>query len=227
MSTTTTFRNKLLNLYFNNTGAADIGDATGLRGSTTAGSVYISLHSADPGIAGSQTTSEISYTGYARVAVGRGSAFTVSAGQASNNATITFGACTAGTATPMFFGIGSASSGAGTLDLSGPLGTNLGPFTATTADNITFGGLSGVAVDDRIVFFASPGSMLPTGMTEGTVYWVKTVSGDVVTIAATQGGTVIDLTTAGDGIGFKVSSLAISAGITPSYAASALSVVIG
>jgi hypothetical protein len=64
-------------------------------------------------------------------------------------------------------------------------------------------------------------------MTEGTVYWVKTVSGDVVTIAATQGGTVIDLTTAGDGIGFKVSSLAISAGITPSYAASALSVVIG
>jgi hypothetical protein len=67
-------------LLFNNTNAANIGDATGLRGSTTAGSLYLSLHTADPGETGSQTTSECNYTSYARQAVARSSGgFTITA----------------------------------------------------------------------------------------------------------------------------------------------------
>lgn len=60
-----------LNLLFNNTNAANIGDATGLRGSSTAGNLYISLHTSDPGATGDQTTNEATYTSYARVAVVR------------------------------------------------------------------------------------------------------------------------------------------------------------
>jgi len=227
VSATTTFVQKLLNLYFNNTNAANIGDATGLRGSTTAGSHYFSLHSADPGITGDQTTNEISYTGYARVAVARGSAFTVSGRQAVNASAINFPACTGGSASPLFWGVGSASSGVGNLDMSGPLGTNLGPFTGATSGNITIGNLSGLAVNDQIAFFATPGSVLPAGVTEGTVYFVKTLSGDVITISATQGGSAITITTAGDGIAFRVAGLAISNGITPSFAASALVSLLG
>ena len=37
-----------LTLLLNNTNWANIGDATGLRGSTVAGSLYIALHTADP-----------------------------------------------------------------------------------------------------------------------------------------------------------------------------------
>lgn len=62
----------LLKLLFQNTTWANIGDATGLVGSGTAGSFYVSLHTADPS-AGNQTTSETSYTGYTRVAVARSS----------------------------------------------------------------------------------------------------------------------------------------------------------
>ena len=62
MSKGNTFENDLLLLVFNNTNAANIGDATGLRGSSTAGSLYVSLHTADPGEAGDQTTDEITYT---------------------------------------------------------------------------------------------------------------------------------------------------------------------
>lgn len=61
----------LLNLLFNNTNAANIGDATGLRGSSSAGSLYLSLHTADPGLTGDQTTSEATYTSYTRVGVVR------------------------------------------------------------------------------------------------------------------------------------------------------------
>lgn len=56
---------------FNNTDFANIGDAGGLQNSATAGSLYISLHTSDPGEAGSQTTNEANYTSYARVAVAR------------------------------------------------------------------------------------------------------------------------------------------------------------
>lgn len=59
---------------FQNANVANIGDGTGLRGSPTAGSLYISLHSADPGAAGDQTTSEASYTNYARQGVARSAA---------------------------------------------------------------------------------------------------------------------------------------------------------
>ena len=52
----------LLLLIFNNTTWANIGDATGIVGSTTAGSLYLGLHTASPGETGDQTTSEVSYS---------------------------------------------------------------------------------------------------------------------------------------------------------------------
>lgn len=121
MSATNAFETALLNLIFANTNAANIGDATGLRGSTTAGSFYISLHTADPGETGTQTTSEVAYTGYARVAVARsGAGWTVSGNSASNAALVTFGTVTASAGSPvLYFGIGSDVSGAGNLFLRG------------------------------------------------------------------------------------------------------------
>lgn len=71
MSMTNAAETALLTLIFNNTDWANVGDAGGLQNSATAGSFYISLHTADPGETGSQTTSETAYTNYARVAVAR------------------------------------------------------------------------------------------------------------------------------------------------------------
>lgn len=129
MSATNALETALLQLYFQNTNAANIGDATGLRGSTTAGSVFVSLHTADPGEAGTQTTSETAYTGYARLAVARSAAgWTVAGNTASNAAALTFGTCTAlPGANITHFGIGSAASGVGTLDFKGALGAAYTP----------------------------------------------------------------------------------------------------
>ena len=71
MSKSNACENSLLLLIFNNTDFALVGDAGGLQNSATAGNLYFSLHTADPGEAGDQTTSEITYTSYARVAVAR------------------------------------------------------------------------------------------------------------------------------------------------------------
>ena len=112
----------LLNLLFNNTGWPNVGDAAGLQNSATAGSFYVALHSSDPGDAGDQTTNEVSYTGYDRVAVARsGAGFTIAGNQVSNAATVQFGECTAGTATATHFSVGLLSSGAGDILYSGAL----------------------------------------------------------------------------------------------------------
>ena len=122
MSMSNAAETDLLKLLFTNTNWANVGDATGLRGSSTAGSFYIALHTADPGEAGDQTTSEISYTTYARVAVARSAGgWTVSGATSVNAATITFGACTAGSGTATYFSIGLASSGASEIVVSGQI----------------------------------------------------------------------------------------------------------
>jgi len=129
VSASNAFENDCLLLLFNNTNIANLGDATGVRGSTTAGSLFVALHTADHGEAGNQTTSEIAYTGYARVAVARSSAgWTVSGTaptQAANAAAVTFGACTAGSGVATFFSVGRDTSGTGEILASGALTASL------------------------------------------------------------------------------------------------------
>lgn len=113
---TDTLENQLLLLLFNNVDFAGIGDPAGVRGSTEAGSFYISLHTADPGEAGTQSTSEATYSGYARVGVVRSaSGWTVSDNSFSNTADVVFPAATGGSNTITHLGIGTAASGAGKL----------------------------------------------------------------------------------------------------------------
>lgn len=135
MSATNTFETNILKLILQNVDHPNIGDATGLRGSTTAGVLYVSLHTGDPGEAGSQTTSEATYTGYARVSVARSAGgWAVASGVGDNVAAITFGACSAGSNTITHFGLGSDSSGAGNLFFSGALTASLAVSAGITPE---------------------------------------------------------------------------------------------
>ncbi len=126
MSMTNAAEADLLELIFLNVDFAHIGNAGGLRGSTSAGSFYISLHTADPGESGNQTTNEASYTGYARVAVARsGSGFTLTTSTISNTALVQFAQCTGGSNTLTHFGIGTDLSGSGNLIFKGALTSSL------------------------------------------------------------------------------------------------------
>ena len=126
MSMSNSLENSTLLHYLQNADIANIGDAAGLQNSATEGSLYVSLHTGDPGEAGTQATSESAYTSYARVAVARNSGgWTVSTNTGSNAALVTWPACTGGSSTVTYFGIGTDSAGAGTLMFSGALTASL------------------------------------------------------------------------------------------------------
>lgn len=133
MSKSNTFENDILALIFNNTDIADIGDASGIQNSATAGDLYIALHTSDPGEAGTATTNETAYTDYARVAVPRSVVgWTVSGNSATNAAQITFPQCGVTGATITHVSITTASTGASKILYSGALNSSL-----TVALNIT------------------------------------------------------------------------------------------
>ena len=140
MSKSNAFENSLLKLIFNATAIANLADNAA---SSPLTNLYVSLHTADPGEAGDQSTSEATYTGYARVAVLRTSGgWTVTNNSVSPVANIDFANCTAGTNTITYFGVGTASTGAGVLYYSGTVSPSISVSSGvtprlTTASTIT------------------------------------------------------------------------------------------
>lgn len=123
MSKGNTFENDIVALIFNGTAISNIADNAS---SSPLASLYLSLHTGDPGEAGNQTTNEAAYTSYARVAVARNSSgFTVSGNSASLTSTVVFPEATGGSETLTHAGIGTASSGAGKLLYKGALSANI------------------------------------------------------------------------------------------------------
>jgi hypothetical protein len=129
MSKSNDFEGQLLDLIFLNTNIANLGDATGLRGSTVAGQLFLSLHTADPGEIGQQATNECNYTGYARVGVARsGAGFSRALNVVSLVATQSFPNPTNLTNLPQtatHFALGVASSGATVVCYKGAVTPNI------------------------------------------------------------------------------------------------------
>lgn len=130
MSMSNAAEQALLDLLFLNVDWANVGDAAGLQNSATAGSFYVALHTADPGEAGNQTTSEAAYTSYARVAVARTSGGWTRVGSTiSNTALVQFPQCTGSSSTITHFSVGTDSSGTGQIIVSGALSSSLAVST--------------------------------------------------------------------------------------------------
>jgi hypothetical protein len=119
-----TFINDYLKLLFNATAIANIADNAA---SSPLTNLYVSLHTADPTASGTQTSSEATYTSYARVAVARTtSGWTAASAQSTSPvAAITFPAGTGGSGTVTYFGIGTLTSGTGKLLYSGTVTPNI------------------------------------------------------------------------------------------------------
>ena len=116
-------RAHLLKLIFNGTAIANIADDAGTSPLTN---LYVSLHTADPGETGNQTTNECAYTSYARVAVARTSGgWTVTANSVSPTANIDFPAAIGGTETATHMAVGTAASGTGKILYYGAITPNI------------------------------------------------------------------------------------------------------
>ena len=124
MPKSTSASNSILALIFNATAWADIAENDS---SSPATNLYLSLHTADPGVGGSQETNETSYTNYVRIAVARttGGWDAPSGGATANAALAQFAQCGASGATLTHVAIGTASSGAGLVLYAGALTSSL------------------------------------------------------------------------------------------------------
>jgi len=123
MPKSTTFSNDLVALIFNATAIANIADNAGASPLTN---LYLSLHTADPGVGGAQTTNETSYTNYARIAVARTvGGWTVASGAAENAALAQFAQCGASGATITHVAVGTSAAGAGKVLYAGALNSPL------------------------------------------------------------------------------------------------------
>lgn len=139
MPLTDAFANELWQLLFN---AVAIANLANNATSAPLTSLWLSLHNADPGVAGDQSTFETAYTDYERVAVVRdATGWTVVGGRASNTDDGEFPQCTGGSDTITHVGFGTAQTGAGRLLLIGELAVPIAVSTGVTptfaADNIS------------------------------------------------------------------------------------------
>lgn len=87
--------------------------------------VYVALHSADPGEAGDQSTSEVAYTNYARQPIVKATGWTDSGSEFSNAALIQFPVCGVTGATARYVSVGTLVSGTGQILYSGQLSADL------------------------------------------------------------------------------------------------------
>ena len=114
-------------MSLSNATEADILDVLlrGLDPSYRAGATqYLAMFTADPSETGS-IADEADYTGYARVALTKSSAWTGTASPFTNAALIQFGACTAGTNALTHFAVVDTASGAVNMMISGALSATL------------------------------------------------------------------------------------------------------
>lgn len=129
MSKGNTFENDLLKLIFNATAIANLAQ----DGTSPLTVLWVSLHTADPGEAGGQSTSEATYGAYARVSVARTTAgWSVVNNSVSPVATISFPAATSGSNTITHAAIGTSSAGAGKILYKGSVTPNLSVSAGTT-----------------------------------------------------------------------------------------------
>lgn len=113
----------ILALIFNATAWANYADNASSSPQTN---IHVSLHTGDPGEAGDMSTSEATYTSYARQNVARNSGgWTVSGNSVSPAANIDFPAGTGGSGTVTHASTGKTGGGAAAILLSGTVTPNI------------------------------------------------------------------------------------------------------
>lgn len=171
--------------------------------SQAAGAKFASLHSAYSATGANELTG--GSPAYARKAATWNAAGVAGAGGAGGTpgtkalgAQIVFDV--AGGSAVRFVGLWDAVSGGNFLGMTPNGGTTPQAFVVPdpTNDVLECAG-HGFNNGDAVVVWGVPGDPLPTGLTEGTVYFVINATADDLKLAATTGGTAIDLSAVGAG----------------------------
>lgn len=165
---------------------------------------YLGLYTAAPTDAGGGT--EVTGGSYARVDVS-GFFGSATGGSSANTSDVEFAQATANWGTAKAFGVFDNSTG-GNLILWGYLIQTRFDFTGAVDDTITAPGHTLVNGDTVIV----EGPSLPTGLVEGTTYYVINAATNTLKLSLSAGGAAVDLTAVGSGTVGKLVPKTIESG---------------
>ncbi|MFF4417487.1 hypothetical protein ACFYY8_33600 [Streptosporangium sp. NPDC001559] len=137
---------------------------------------------------------------YARQAVTWGAA---SGGQKANSGALTFDVPAGSYGFLLLFNASSGNTNTylGYLPLNGSVKGFFSVDTTLTNDQL-LSVAHGLADGDRVQLFNVFSESLPTGLTEGTVYYVVGSTTNTFKVSATLGGSAVDITAVGGGEGF-------------------------
>ena len=147
---------------------------------------YMSAHSAYS----SSGANELSGGSYARVAVTWASA----SGEVKSLASTPYTINCPASSTVAFIGFWDASTSGnfqGMMANAG--GASPYAFAAPSSTSILLAPGSAYTANQTVVVFPTGGATLPTGLTAGTIYYVKSPSSDSFQLSATSGGSAITL----------------------------------
>lgn len=184
----------------------DLGKNSALKSGTGGGIAgivtHIGIHTAvDPGTGTNANAGEATggSPAYARQAVTWGSA---ASGQVSNSGSLTFDVPAGSYAA---FTLWNAVSG-NTNNFLGylPFGGSVKGFGTVDSNGVTNdliqSSAHGLVANDRVMVYNVFAESLPTGLTEGTLYYVIStgLTTDAFKVSTTQGGSAVDITAIGD-----------------------------
>jgi hypothetical protein len=165
-----------------------------------------------------ETPAEPSGNGYVRVPIGSSQFGNAAAsGLISNTAAITFAQATGSWGDIIGFGIWDAVSSGNLLRKTYAVSGAWFTFTALTSDTFTAPS-SAFSNTNRVVLIALAGTIIPTGSTQGTLYYVISASSDTFQISLTSGGAAVNITANGGGRCARVIPTTVGSGDIPSFA---------
>ncbi len=137
---------------------------------------------------------------YARQAVTWGAA---ASGQKSNSGALTFDVAAGTYGFLLFFNASSGNTNnyLGYVPINGTVKGFFSVDTTLTNDQL-FSVAHGLADGDRVQLFNVFSESLPTGLAEGTVYYVVSSATNTFKVSTTLGGSAVDITAVGGGEGY-------------------------
>ncbi|WP_326642913.1 hypothetical protein OG884_05870 [Streptosporangium sp. NBC_01755] len=159
---------------------------------------HIGAHTVtDPGTGADANSGEATGGSYARQAVTWAAA---SGGQKSNSGALSIPVPAGSYAFLTFWNASTANSG--NYRGYAPINSTVKGFGTVDTAGITSDAIQsaghGLADGDRVMVFNVLGESLPTGLTEGTIYYVVSATTDTFDVSATLGGSSVNVTGQGE-----------------------------
>lgn len=173
----------------------------GLDESTTSGWKFVGVHTlVDPGTTATAAAGEATggSPAYVRVAVAQAAA---ASSQKSNAGALTIDVPAGTYGFLTFWNTLTLNSGTqylGYAPMGGALAIKGFASSDVIANDKLWSGAHGMSNGDRVMLFNVFAESLPTGLTEGTIYFVVGAATDSFQVSLTLGGSAVDITSAGE-----------------------------